>query len=282
MPPTNETKVDDNFSIYQRAFKKSQKTPSDIEESLAEQKCADEVDGRDHHEAGDGPKPNIGYKEPDQSVAKEQQWQTSNSQNAIQRSNAPEYSLHVTDEYGELVPSYRIAEDTPIPRSFEDIEENSTSQNNQLQNLKESLRLVDDWSDAEQSFQNNRSQRSAPSWLSKKQGDGNESDSSNDAKQAHGPDDEAYDSDLVTEPDDEVRVARVYAKNMRKWKAQASGRFENMLLECIVNTGKTYTHLGRQPGDTEAILTTSCDQTTFLPSTQTYTLIRKSSDSLNE
>jgi hypothetical protein len=238
--------MSDNFSIYQRAFKKSQKTPSDIEESLAEQKIVDEVDRRENLDAGAGQNPSIGYKELEQSVTEEQHQQTSKSQNPIHRNNAPEYSLHVTDEYGELVPSYRIAEDTPIPRSFEDIEENSTSQNNQLQNLKESLRLVDDWSDAEQSFQANRSQRSAPSWLSKKQGDGNESDSSNDGKAGNDPDDEAYDSDLVSEPDDEVRVARVYAKNMKKWKAQASGRFENMLLECIVNTGKTFTHPGGQ------------------------------------
>jgi hypothetical protein len=148
-------------------------------------------------------------------------------------------AIHVRDENNEPVPSYRIVEHVQIPSSFDDIGQDSTSQNVLLE-VKETLLVDDDYSDAELSFRGNKSDRSVPTWLSKNRGrDGNESDSSNDGLGDLDPDDEAYDSDLVTEPDDEGRAPRLHAKNMRKWKAQASTRFENMLLECIVNTGET-------------------------------------------
>ncbi|GAP90245.1 putative mitochondrial AAA [Rosellinia necatrix] len=148
--------------------------------------------------------------------------------------NHSEVKVRVVNENGEPIPPWRAGQDMTAPKSFDDIRRNSTSQNNLL-NVKESIRLADDWSEAEVSFENNKSWRGPPSWLPKRRGNGDGGDSSDDDKPAKDPNDEAYDSDLVTEASGEVRVVRVHDKKMRKWRALASGRFENMLLECIVN-----------------------------------------------
>jgi len=165
-----------------------------------------------------------------------------NTQNSYEETAKPsatqsKFEIRVVNEDGEPTTTFRTGEDMAEPRSFDDIRRNSTSQNNLL-NVKESIRLTDDWSEAEVSYANSRSMRGPPSWRSKRgDGDGDGGDSSDGVKPAMDPNDEFYDSDLVTEASGEVRIVRVHAKKMRKWRASATGRFETMLLECIVNTG---------------------------------------------
>lgn len=62
-------------------------------------------------------------------------------------------------------------------------------------------------------------------------------DSENDADGGFNDDlDTPYDSDL-----DSIfskSETKTHARKMRKWKTLANGRFEKMLLDCIVNTGQ--------------------------------------------
>ncbi|KAK0629515.1 P-loop containing nucleoside triphosphate hydrolase protein [Bombardia bombarda] len=91
------------------------------------------------------------------------------------------------------------------------------------------------------SFKENQSRRGRPSWYRKSTagggGNGDDSDSDNEEKPAAvDPNDETYDSDLVSDDEGVTRVVGQHARKMRKWRAEATSRFENMLLECIVNT----------------------------------------------
>lgn len=65
----------------------------------------------------------------------------------------------------------------------------------------------------------------------------NSSDSDNDDDGDFNDDlDAAYDSDL-----DSIfsnSETKGHARKMRKWQSMAKGRFEKMLLDCIVNTGR--------------------------------------------
>jgi len=221
-----------NFSFYQRAFKKSQKASgsSELSNGLL-QTNIDEVhesNTNPNHELNHALKPTVNNSIPNSNGPKQSNLSEPNTRIANGHENTSKFQVGVMDEND---PPYHHAEDIPIPSSFPNSKKKATSQSN-----------LDEWSKAELNFQKNKHQRSAPSWLSKREDDGSESDSSREAKQTYDPDDEAYDSDLVTEPDEENRVARVHAKNLRKWKAQASGHFENMLIECIVNTGRKPTH----------------------------------------
>ncbi|KAI1504944.1 P-loop containing nucleoside triphosphate hydrolase protein [Biscogniauxia marginata] len=149
----------------------------------------------------------------------------------------PRGKVQVTDNNGELTTPRWPGQDMAAPRSMKDIEENSTSQNGLL-NVKHKVIAADDWSEAEVSFQDNKTRRGLPSWYSKRGGNNDDDGSSSDGndRPVHDPNDEAYDSDLVTEASGDVRVVREHAKKARKWRALASGRFETMLLESIVNT----------------------------------------------
>ncbi|KAI1493301.1 P-loop containing nucleoside triphosphate hydrolase protein [Biscogniauxia mediterranea] len=147
----------------------------------------------------------------------------------------PRGEIQVTDENGELTTPRWPGQDMAAPRSMKDIGENSTSQNGLL-HVTEKILSADDYSEAEVSFQENKARR-GPRPLYYKRDRNGESGSSNDGNDApvQDPNDEAYDSDLVTEASGDVRVVREHAKKMRKWRALASGRFETMLLESIVN-----------------------------------------------
>lgn len=149
--------------------------------------------------------------------------------------------IQVFGENSELIPTIRAQDDLAPPRSFNDISKNSTSQNNEHQLEIENL-ADDAYSEAEQSFVENQSRRGRPSWFRRRPGYDSDSEKSEKAGGKADPDDEAYDSDLVSEPDGggTKQVAREHAKKMRKWSALATNRFENMLLECIVNTGENH------------------------------------------
>ncbi|KAI5925988.1 P-loop containing nucleoside triphosphate hydrolase protein [Camillea tinctor] len=147
--------------------------------------------------------------------------------------------VQVTDEHGYLITPRWIGQDMAAPRSIKDIEENSTSQNGLL-NVNQKYLAADDYSEAEVSFQDNRSRRGPPSWYAKRGDNGDNSGSSNGNNGRHlgDPNDETYDSDLVSEASRDEYIVREHAKKARKWRALASGRFETMLLECIVNTDR--------------------------------------------
>jgi hypothetical protein len=64
----------------------------------------------------------------------------------------------------------------------------------------------------------------------------NDSDSDDNGSAYHDDDMQyAWDSDLESVSSEPDRMT--HAKKMRKWKSLARGRFEKMLLDCIVNTG---------------------------------------------
>lgn len=94
---------------------------------------------------------------------------------------------------------------------------------------------VDDaYSDAEQSFLERGP--IAPSWARGRPGNfDDDSDKSNRDPPAYGDADDFYDSDLDSVASRTGRVVREHHKKMRKWRSMATSRFENMLLECIVN-----------------------------------------------
>lgn len=66
-----------------------------------------------------------------------------------------------------------------------------------------------------------------------------EDDSSDDGEcDDRGDDEIGYDSDLESLSSDPGKLS--HAKKMRRWASLAKGRFEKMLLDCIVNTGKSW------------------------------------------
>lgn len=66
--------------------------------------------------------------------------------------------------------------------------------------------------------------------------DDSDSDEDGNGYGGTGDGDAVYDSDLDSEPSEPGRMS--HAKKMRRWKSFARGRFEKMLLECIVNTDR--------------------------------------------
>ena len=247
MTLTRAGEDDHGLSAYQRAFARAQRRLGSFEIAHEFAETETPVNRKSEQPNEDpfadvdpGPPPtwkpnNDNFLKPTQTNQAEPH--TSGARISQPFGNHSEVEVRVVNENGEPIPPWRTGQDMATPKSFGDIGKNSTSQNNLL-NVKENLRLADDWSEAEVSFANNKSRRGPPSWLPKRRGYGDGGDSSDDDKPAHDPNDEAYDSDLVTEASGEVRVVREHAKKMRKWRALASGRFETMLLECIVNIGR--------------------------------------------
>lgn len=89
----------------------------------------------------------------------------------------------------------------------------------------------------------------------------NSSDSDNDDDGGFNDDsDAAYDSDLdsIFSNSD----IKAHAKKMRKWNAMAKGRFENMLLDCIVNTGRCLNKDSVYSSVTNCLIQTTSHQTT--------------------
>lgn len=245
MTLTQAGEDDHGLSAYRRAFSRAQKRLGSFE-PVHESAETDAPVNRNPDQVNEDPFADVVdpghppmWKPDNDSFSKLTQTNQAGPHNSGARFSQPfgNLEVRVVNENGEPIPPWRTGQDMAAPTSFDDIQKNSTSQNNLL-NVKENLRLADDWSEAEVSFENNKIRRGPPSWLPKGRGDGDGGDSSNDDKPAHDPNDEAYDSDLVTEASGEVRVVREHAKKMRKWRAQASGRFETMLLECIVNIGR--------------------------------------------
>ncbi|KAK5655530.1 hypothetical protein OQA88_5461 [Cercophora sp. LCS_1] len=218
---------DHGFAAYRQAFLKSQKglasadethVPAQPDDGAAEDLAGG--DGRNSPAAGE-----------------------SRDDGLVPRTpvGGPVPRIQVFGENSELIPTIRAQDNLAPPRSFNDISKNSTSQNNEHQ--LEIANLADDaYSEAEQSFVENQSRRGRPSWFRRRPGYDSDSEKSEKVGAKADPDDEAYDSDLVSEADaaGTRQVAREHAKKMRKWSALATNRFENMLLECIVNTGENH------------------------------------------
>jgi hypothetical protein len=241
-----EEEDDHGLSVYQNAHTRAQRrlAPFELDHKFpAMEALENENDYQPDEEHFPDTQPGIGvtWAPNSDNVFRPAKTNGNNPQTSYEETRKPpathsRFEYRVVNEDGELTTTFRTGEDMAAPSSFDDIRTNSTSQNNLL-NVKESLRLADDYSEAEVSYAKNRSIRGPPSWASKQRGDGDGGDSSDGVKPAQDPNDEFYDSDLVTEASGEVRIVRVHAKKMRKWRALASGRFESMLLECIVNTG---------------------------------------------
>jgi hypothetical protein len=241
MTLTQAGEDDHGLSAYQRAFARAQRRLGSIEPEYDEFVEMDVPVNGNPDQPNENPFADVDpgrpptWKPDNDNFLKPTQTNQAGPHSSQPFGNHSKVEVRVVNENGEPILPWRTGQDMAAPKSFDDIRKNSTSQNNLL-NVKENLRLADDWSEAEVSFENNKGRRGPPSWLPKRRGDGG--DSSDDDKPAHDPNDEAYDSDLVTEASGEIRIVREHAKKMRKWRALATGRFENMLLECIVNIGR--------------------------------------------
>ncbi|KAK3345923.1 P-loop containing nucleoside triphosphate hydrolase protein [Lasiosphaeria hispida] len=232
---------DHGFAAYRRAFLKSQKGLDVAEEEQVPPPSDNLRDGdsNQNHPARD-PFGDSGLEPPAAAGPGSGSRDNSRPNTRIQVVVPPVPKIQVFGEHSELIPTIRAQDDHAPPRSFDEIGRNSTSQNNEHQ--LEIANLADDaYSEAEQSFVEKQSRRGRPSWFRKRPGYDSDSDKSEKVGAKGDPDDEAYDSDLVSEleaPGGTRHVAREHTKKMRKWSALATNRFENMLLECIVNTDK--------------------------------------------
>ncbi|KAK4158466.1 putative mitochondrial AAA [Chaetomidium leptoderma] len=213
----SENEDDHGLSAYLHAFKKAQKglnEPSRPPES----KDAPVDDGEPDQPVGNAP--------------------ASNNSEAQEQRGPGVPKILVLDENSELITPVRLGESLEPPKSFAEIDRRRASQNDDLE--VEIANLVDDaYSEAEQSFMETQSRRGRPSWYRKRAG--YESDSEKgDKGPKPDPNDETYDSDLDSETSRDRegvrRATREHAKKMRVFRSLATNRFENMLLECIVNT----------------------------------------------
>ncbi|RSM05283.1 hypothetical protein CDV31_009681 [Fusarium ambrosium] len=158
------------------------------------------------------------------------------SQNGLHRTEEettqlPKITVH--DTKGNLTVPTHLGRDTAPPKSFSEIGESSTSQNNEQNQAKE-IEIDDVHSMASSRFQAWQSQYGSPSWA-RNQGHGSDSDK-DDKVAAGGADDEPWDSDLDSQASKKGdRPPREHARKMWKWRSLAANRFEHMLLECIVN-----------------------------------------------